>query len=94
MSRPMRRRNNTAVREKEPMTSASLKKLYDIGPYHRNEVSPSQINKVRDLIDELGFPRAAEKIGLSLEPLLKITSGFGHKLRPSTAAKIRKYFGG
>lgn len=86
-----RKRSSTTRRH---AAAAELEKLYRIEPYHRNEVSLSQIEQLRDLIDLVGMPTAAERVGVSLVTMLKVTSGFGHKLQTATAAKIREYFGG
>lgn len=97
MSRPMRR---SAKRRSRPPTedagsmSDAFKKLFDIGPYHRNELSMKQIDRLRDLIDTEGLPRASHKIGVDQTTLLRVCAGFGHRLRPGTAAKVREYFGG
>lgn len=98
-SKPMRRRTahkrkDHDKRDRSGPTAREVAALFDVGPYHRNEVSLSQINRLRDLIDREGKPRAADKVGVSLVTLLSVTSGFGHKLQAATAAKIREYFGG
>ena len=51
------------------------------------------MNRLRDLIDREGSPRAAELVGVCEITLLRVCAGFGHRLRPPTAAAVRKYLG-
>lgn len=93
-ARPAQRHSSNKKRtKKDESITASLAKLYDIGPYNRNEIKVSQIDRLREVMDLQGFERAAELVGVCQTTLLKITSGFGHKLRPDTAAKIREFLG-
>lgn len=91
-SRPMNR-HGKPTRRREVASAASLEKLYDIGTYDRNQISLAQINRLRDLIDNKGGQRAAEFVGISEVTLLRICAGFGHRLRPKTAEKLREFFG-
>jgi hypothetical protein len=97
-SKPVRRKTSKRDRSRDrdqgsASVTESLKRLIEVGPYHRNEIGISRINRIRDLIDQFGFSKAAEMLGLSEAPMLKTIGGFGHKLRPDTAAKIRSFFG-
>ena len=93
---PRRRRHAsaTATADARGHGGSELATLFDLGGYHRNELSLTQINRVRDLIDTRGLQRAAEAVGVSEMTALRVAAGFGHRLRPDTAAKVRKYFGG
>lgn len=93
LSKPFGRRTRRSERTRERGGSAALAKLFDIGPFDRNAVTRSQIDRLRDLIDREGLPRASEKVGVTDTTLLRVCAGFGHRLRPPTAAKIREYFG-
>lgn len=91
-SRPSRKK--PPARHKRELVSAdAVAKLYDVGPYDRNQVTLPQINRVRDIIELQGFERAAELIGVCQNTVLKMTSGFAHKLRADTAAKVREFLG-
>lgn len=89
--KPFKRTTKTS---KTREVSHALAKLYSIGTFDRNQVTMSQIDRLRDIIDLQGFVRAAELTGLCQTTLLKVTSGFAHKLRPDTAEKIREFFQG
>lgn len=91
-ARPNKRRPPKS-KSREVVSADAIAKLYDIGPYDRNQVSLLQINRVRDIIELEGLPRACELIGVCDVTLLRVTSGFAHKLRPDTAARVRKFFG-
>lgn len=91
-SKPMHRRTYNK-RTREVASAETLAKLYDIGPYDRNQINLSQINRLRDLVDNKGLERAAEFVGVSDVTLLRVCAGFGHRLRPKTAEKIREFFG-
>ena len=92
-AKPAHRRSTSKKRSHDGSITASLAKLYDIGPYNRNEIRVSQIDRIREVMDLQGFERAAELVGVCQTTLLKIMSGFGHKLRPDTAAKVRAFLG-
>lgn len=92
-----RRRENkkrSGNSDRKRSTAEHMEALFAIEPYHRNEVRVSEIDRLRELIDLLGVPAAAEKVGVSDVTLLRVTSGFGHKLRASTAEKIREFLRG
>ena len=91
-TKPMKRRTRSA-RTREVASADSLAKLYDINRYDRNELTLAQINRIREIMDLQGFARAAEMIGVCQTTILKVTSGFGHKLALSTAEKIREFLG-
>jgi hypothetical protein len=91
-ARPYRRR--THAKPKDADTVAGLATLFAIGPYDRNQITSAQIDRLRDLVDTLGGPSAAERVGVCEITLLRVCAGFGHRLRPETAAKVRKFLGG
>lgn len=90
-SKPFRRH---AGKKREPVDAGSLAKLYDVGPYRRNEITLSQINRLRDMIELIGREAAAQRIGVCVSTMLAVTSGLGHKLRPETAAAVRAFLDG
>lgn len=92
-SRPNRRRS-TRTKKRELVSADAIAALYDIGPYDRNQISLSQINRLRELVDTRGGPRAAELVGVCEVTLLRVCAGFGHRLQPPTAAKLREWFAG
>lgn len=71
--------------------AGALETLLRIEPFHRNEITLRQIDRLRDLIDHQGPKKVAATIGIDPLTLLRVTSGFGHKLRPDTAAKLREF---
>lgn len=89
----MHRHGKVSKRTREVASAAALEKLYDIGPYDRNQISLGQINRLRDLVDNKGLQNAAMFVGLSELTLLRVCAGFGHRLRPKTAEKLREFFG-
>lgn len=92
-SKPFKR-HTKSNKKREVATASALAKLYSIGTFDRNQVTIAQIDRLRDIIDLQGFVRAAELTGLCQTTLLKVTSGFAHKLRQDTAEKIREFFQG
>lgn len=78
-------------RTKSVPVPEALATLYRVKPYHRNEISPSQIARLQDLIDLVGFPAAAAEIGVHKQTLLTVCAGFGHKLSPVTVDVIREH---
>lgn len=95
LSRPERRRiqqRKKSDRQVDGMV-AGVQRLMSLGNYDRNELSLEDIDKIRDLIDRLGAPTAAEKTGCSEQVLYKTCAGFAHRLLPTTAAQIRKFLG-
>jgi alcohol dehydrogenase class IV len=86
---PIRRRQ-----ESDEIASGIARLFRSLGPYERNQITAAQIDRIRDLMDVIGIPAACERVGVSEACLLKVTSGFGHRLRPETAAKVRKFLNG
>lgn len=70
-----------------------LAALFDLGPFDRNQLSREQIDQLRNWIDEVGLPTVAKTLEVSNESVLRACAGFGHRLMPKCAAKIRKHFG-
>lgn len=69
----------------------SLEELFGVEPFHRNEITLREIDRLRTLIDEKGaFPVAAE-VTVPAATLLLVTSGFGHRLQPKTAERVREF---
>ena len=87
------KRRPPKAKGREVVSAESISKLYDIGPYDRNQVSLSQINRLRDMLELEGLPRTCELVGVCDVTLLRVTSGFAHKLRADTAARVRAFFG-
>lgn len=54
----------------------------------------SEINQLRNWIDTEGLPKVARDLELSEVVVLRVCAGFGHRLMPSTARKVREYFHG
>jgi hypothetical protein len=52
-----------------------------------------EIALLRDLMAEEGLQKVARGIGCSTETLLRVTSGFGDRSKPSSLQKIRKFLG-
>lgn len=92
-SRPVRRRTRPVEKNHEHPTAA-LAKLFSLGTYDRNQITQPQIDRLRELVDTLGGPTAAERVGVCEITLLRVCAGFGHRLRPETAAKVRKFLTG
>lgn len=87
-------KRGTSSKNGHGSTAEHMEALFTIAPYHRNEVRVNEIDRLRELIDLLGVSAAAERVGVSDVTLLRVTSGFGHKLRAQTAEKIREYLRG
>lgn len=66
--------------------------LFELGRFERNQLSRQQIDVLRNMIDNEGTPRAAAALEISEVTLLRVCAGFGHRLSPKTAAKIRQFF--
>lgn len=90
-ARPYGRR--TRAKSKDDPTTG-LAHLFAIGPYDRNQITTAQMDRLRDMIDKLGGPTAAERVGVCEITLLRVCAGFGHRLRPETAEKVRKFLSG
>jgi hypothetical protein len=70
-----------------------LAALFDLGPFDRNQVNRDQIDQLRQWIDEAGLPTVSKELEVSSIAILRVCAGFGHRMTPKTASKIRKYFG-
>ncbi len=68
--------------------------LFDIGPYDRNEITLTEINKLRKLIDSEGMPAACKEIGVCDVTLLRVCAGFAHQLVTPTRKLVREYLRG
>lgn len=69
----------------------SLEELFGVEPFHRNEISLSEINRLRSRIDERGASPVAIEMEVEPATLLLVTSGFGHRLQPKTAERVRDF---
>lgn len=78
-------------RKRSAKADESLEELFGVEPFHRNEISVAEINRLRTLIDERGANPTAEDLGVADATLLMVTSGFGHRLQPKTAERIRDF---
>lgn len=74
-------------------TLGGFAKLLSLGTYDRNELTVDELDKLRDMIDTLGEATAAERVGVGPHCLMRVCAGFGHRCRPETGAKIRKFLG-
>lgn len=72
---------------------SDLAALFGVEPFLRNQVTKENIDHLRNRIDSEGIAKVAESLELSIQALLYVCSGFGHRCRPTTAQKIRGYFG-
>ena len=91
MPRKPFQRYSKSSKKREVATSASLAKLFQIERYDRNELSISELNRLRDIIDTKGLDNAAEFVGVDGVSLLRACAGFAHRLMPRTAEKLRKF---
>ncbi len=71
-----------------------LEDLFEIPRYDRNEVTLSEINRLRDMIDKYGMPYAVKEVGVSDSTLLRVCAGFGHLLTTPTRQIVREYLRG
>lgn len=92
-NKPYRRRAKSTQQDRESVHGA-LAKLFDIEPYHRNELNLRQLNRLREMIDMAGAQNTAERIGVHPSTLLYACAGFGHKLKRKTTAKLREFLNG
>lgn len=78
-------------RKRSAKDTESLEELFGVEPFHRNEITLSEINRLRNLIDERGAYPVAAELNVQGATLLMVTSGFGHRLQPKTAERVRDY---
>jgi hypothetical protein len=81
-----------AQRQMNAASKQSLVTLFSLGSYDRNQLSIRQLDKLRDWIDSSGAAEVAKALAVSEITLFRVCAGFGHRLRPGTAMKFRKYF--
>ncbi len=94
-SKPVRRRSRPAdLKVLRDGGAAAIAKLFDVGPYDRNQITKSQIDRLRELVDLIGLPEASDRVGVTRDSLLLVCAGFAHRLQAKTAARIRKYLNG
>lgn len=67
--------------------------LFGVEPFLRNQVTKENILHLQNRVDSEGTPKVAESLGISEVTLLRVMAGFGHRLQPKCAAKVRGYFG-
>lgn len=88
--KPFRRsvhKSEAAKRERE----AAFVKLFPIEPFHRNEITKNQIDRLREMIDAKGLQGTAELVGVNAMTLLRVCAGFGHQLNTLTRGKFREF---
>jgi hypothetical protein len=73
---------------------SELTALFGVEPFLRNQVTKEQVDHLRLRIDSEGLPKVAESLGINQITVLRLCAGFGHRLMPGSAEKIRGYFGG
>ncbi len=72
--------------------ASNITELFDLGGrWDRNEITKSEIDKLRAMIDDRGACPVAAELSVQPSTLLLVTSGFGHRLVPKTAARIREF---
>lgn len=76
----------------ETKRDSSLVALFSLGPYDRNQLTRTMLDQLRNWIDNEGTPKVAKELEVSEVTLLRACAGFGHRLQPKTAAKLRRYF--
>jgi len=74
--------------------SPEMTELFQIERFDRNELSLSEINKLRNWVDTAGMPTVAAALGVTDNVVWKACAGFGHRLMPRTAQILREYFRG
>lgn len=92
-TRQLRVANSNAKRSTVETTIGGFAKLLSLGTYDRNELTVDDLDRIRDLVDTLGEKEAAERVGVGAHCLMRVCAGFGHRCRPETGAKIRKFLG-
>lgn len=78
-------------RKRSAAQDESLEELFGVEPFHRNEISVAEINRLRNMIDIAGACNTAADLEVHPSTLLMVTSGFGHRLKPMTAGRIREF---
>jgi hypothetical protein len=78
-------------RKRSARDDESLEELFGVEPFHRNEITLTEINRLRSWIDERGAGPVADDLGIADSTLLFVTSGFGHRLQPKTAERVRNF---
>jgi len=72
--------------------ASNIAELFDLGGrFDRNEITASEIDKLRNMVDSDGWNKTADDIGVDRATLMTVCAGFGHRLQRKTAAKIRDY---
>lgn len=84
------------IRDEAPIRrirgASNISELFDLGGrFDRNEITLSEIDRLRNMIDEKGACPVAADLGVQPVTLLLVTSGFGHRLRPKTAERIKEF---
>jgi len=75
--------------------ASNITELFDLGGrFDRNEITKSEIDKLRNMIDERGAGPVAEELGLQPSTLLLVCAGFAHRMTPKTAARLREFLRG
>lgn len=69
----------------------SLEELFGVEPFHRNEITLREMDRLRAMIDERGARPTADDMKIRDATLLMVTSGFGHRLQPKTAERVREF---
>lgn len=90
-SKHVRGVSSLAKPRKHGKADESLEELFGVEPFLRNEISVSEINRLRALIDERGAGPTADELEVSDATLLLVTSGFGHRLTRKTAERVRDF---
>jgi hypothetical protein len=70
---------------------SNLVALFSIGPYERNRITRSEIDRLRNLIDKEGLEKVSKIVKLSQLTLLRICAGFAHRLTTPTAKRLSAY---
>lgn len=78
-------------RKRSAAEDESLEELFGVEPFLRNEVNANEIRRLQNMIDAEGIPSVSEKLGVDKATMLTVTSGFGHRLRRTTAERIREF---
>lgn len=90
-SKHVRGVSSLAKPRKHGKADESLEELFGVEPFHRNEITLGEINRLRGWIDERGAQPVADDMEVESATLLLVTSGFGHRLQPKTAERVRDF---